>query len=157
MGFFKKRWRCENCNRKYRKNRTECKRCGHTVFQQVQSSRSQRSSSPSSTSPSHVYTTVDDESQSEEWVCDRCKQSHDTEPEKCIVCGRTAFTYYEPPEELELLADQPIADPDKPTVSSIRDVQAYDRKQSPQAGGVSGFFVLKCLLFAVSVWIVLRI
>ncbi|MFB6095053.1 MAG: hypothetical protein ABEJ71_01200 [Halodesulfurarchaeum sp.] len=28
-------WRCENCGRVHRSNPSECRNCGHTVFQQA--------------------------------------------------------------------------------------------------------------------------
>lgn len=30
-----KNWECENCGKKYRKEPTECERCGHTIYKQV--------------------------------------------------------------------------------------------------------------------------
>lgn len=32
MELFSKNWQCAKCGKKYWRNRTKCKNCGHTVF-----------------------------------------------------------------------------------------------------------------------------
>lgn len=169
MGLFRRenKWTCQRCGANHKSNPEECKNCGHTVLQQFRSEPEQ-ASRETGTRGDSTQTSTQTSSRGPKWVCMRCKQSHDYEPEKCKVCGRTEFraSGTDPKREQEAVTNGPSTEEsttgrDGPepgeegvSFSNISEIREWEQKQSEESDSPSGSSVLLLVLLLVALVVV---
>lgn len=134
------KWSCLKCGTTHRSNPSECRNCGHTVLQQKRRGKQTDTRTGTTT---RVLSSSGFSEPDRTWYCDRCKRTHDSEPEKCKVCGRTEFILVE--EEPD--TPEPIPAP------SDEDLTMTTADDKESSGVISGGAILKLFLFVSIAWV----
>ena len=137
------KWRCTACGKVHRSNPTKCKKCGHSVLQQNRLDENgghpKRQGVTTQTKSVKIEKT---------WYCDRCKQTHDYEPEKCKVCRRTEFTLIEKEREVKVprKSETTLADNSIQSTGTVTTSTADPDRSSGIISGKAVILFVFCLL-----------
>jgi len=135
MGLFgSDKWECNSCGATFQSNPSKCSECGHTVLTQY------REDEPPPTQPSSRQSTSESASQKVVWYCEKCKQKHTEEPERCKVCGTEQFKQVGENSPRDGETEQYThPDDDVETISNVR--EATSSPVEPDSGNSNlGFY-----------------
>ena len=126
------KWKCQSCGHVHSQNPEKCSNCGHTVLKQWRTSVASPSTSSSSSGRRFQHVDSPGGVDRNEWVCMKCKQSHDNERDECKVCGHEELKLVGQSSDQRSQDDHTDGTADGQTISNIREIQGTQNTGGPR-------------------------